>query len=98
MHTVRTEEGDESATETSTACDSESDDWSDTEDEEEEEEEAREREHVQKEGDNNSNVAGTTALTPCMAVTCSDTFALILKFCASNEIAGRFSSGALLYQ
>ena len=89
MHPARTEEGDESATDTSTGSDSESDDWSDTEEEDEEQEDVRHR------GSNDSDAADTTAMAPCMSVTCSNTFALILKFCAGSEIAGRFSSGAL---
>lgn len=89
---IMTEAGDESATETSSVSDSQSDDWSDTEDEED-----NDAVYTKSHGSSEeSTPRGMTALVPCLVVTgAAHTFALILTFCAANEIACRYSLGAI---
>lgn len=88
-----TEAGDESATETSSVDDSQSDDWSDTDDEEDDDA-VYTKSHGSSE---ESTPRGMAALVPCLVVTgAAHTFALILKFCTGNEIACRYSLGVIV--
>ena len=87
---IMTEAGDESATETSSVDDSQSDDWSDTDDEED-------NDAVYTKSHGSSEESTPRGIVPCLVVTGeAHTFALILKFCTGNEITCRYTLGAIV--